>query len=362
VAITTKCVRVQLNDSGHIGPEGVAAIREGAAILRSNGLVAFPTETVYGLGANALDSSAVEKIFRAKGRPGDNPLIVHIADLAMLTDLVRNVPSEACRLAQKFWPGPLTMVLPCSGRVPKAVTAGLSTVAVRMPDHPVALALIKEAGVPVAAPSANTSGRPSPTKACHVLEDLGGKVPLVLDGGPVGVGVESTVLDLTVSPAMVLRPGGITLEQLQEQLGKVELDPALAEGQSSGGNPEAATPKSPGMKYTHYSPDAEVLLVEGPLQEMVAVIREMAAARAREGLKIGIMASKETASSYSGFFTLTVGSREELSTVAANLYDTLRAFDRHGIELILAEAFPRSGLGLAVMNRLTKAAGKIINV
>ncbi|MDA8234941.1 MAG: L-threonylcarbamoyladenylate synthase [Clostridia bacterium] len=360
---STKCLEVKTDKSGELTPEGVAAIGEGGEILRHNGLVAFPTETVYGLGANALSPEAVEGIFRAKGRPGDNPLIVHIAHWSMLEPLVKAIPPEARQLAEKFWPGPLTLVLPSSSQVPQVVTAGLPTVAVRMPDHPVALALIKEAGVPVAAPSANTSGKPSPTAAVHVLEDLGGKVPLVLDGGPVGLGVESTVLDLTVSPPMVLRPGSITLEMLRDVLGQVDLDPAMAGMDFPHSHKqEAPAPKAPGMKYAHYSPEAEVVLVDGPVEEMTAAVLDLAAARQRQGLKVGIMASRETVASYQGFFTLVIGSRQDLTTVAVNLYSLLRDFDRHGVQVVIAEGFSWQGLGLAIMNRLTKAADKIIKV
>ncbi|MHB8171133.1 MAG: L-threonylcarbamoyladenylate synthase [Thermincolia bacterium] len=368
--VSTKCFEINTDEKGDLTPESTAILREGAEIIRNNGLVAFPTETVYGLGANALSPQAVAGIFRAKGRPGDNPLIVHIAHWSMLEPLVTTIPPEARRLAELFWPGPLTLVLPCSPRVPSVVTAGLSTVAIRMPDHPVALALIKEAGVPIAAPSANTSGKPSPTTASHVLEDLQGKVPLVLDGGPVGVGVESTVLDLTVNPPMVLRPGGVTLEMLQEELGQVQLDPAMvgiplmADGHETvvPKTPEDPVPKAPGMKYVHYSPEAEVVLVDGPLEGMINIIKELALVRQKEGFKVGIMASQESVSSYQGFFTLVIGSRDDLSTVATNLYGLLRDFDRYGVQVVIAETFPRQGLGLAIMNRLTKAADKIIKV
>ena len=230
---------------------------QAAEVLRSGGLVAFPTETVYGLGANALDEEAVKSIYRAKGRPSDNPLIVHIADTAAVKDLTDSIPGTAQALMDAFWPGPLTLVMPRSSLVPDIVTAGLDTVAVRMPSHPIASALIKKAGVPVAAPSANSSGRPSPTLARHVIEDMMGKIDVIIDGGNAEVGVESTVLDITVDPPVILRPGGVTLEQLRHVLGNVISD------QTPGISDMAGTPKSPGMKYRHYSPKATMLLIQG---------------------------------------------------------------------------------------------------
>ncbi len=324
-----------------------------ASILREGGLVAFPTETVYGLGADALNPEALQKIYQAKGRPSDNPLIVHIAEVAMLASLTTDVPPIAHQLIDAFWPGPLTLVLPKAPIVPELVTGGLATVAVRMPDHPVALALLQAAGVPVAAPSANLSGKPSPTTAQHVWEDLTGKIEMILDGGPVGVGVESTVLDITMDPPLILRPGGITAEQLAEVLGELpEQDPALAE--------TALTPRSPGMKYTHYAPAAPLILVEGSEPEMVATIQQLYQDYSKRGLKVGIMATQQTIHNYTSGEVLLVGSRTELATVAARLYSTLREFDTRQVQVILAEGFLREKLGTAIMNRLTKAAHQLI--
>ncbi|KKM10813.1 tRNA threonylcarbamoyladenosine biosynthesis protein [Clostridiales bacterium PH28_bin88] len=333
-------------------------VRQAARILKEGGLVAFPTETVYGLGANALDPQAVARIFHAKGRPADNPLIVHVASPAEVEDLVVSVPPKGERLMRHFWPGPLTLVLPRKPVVPDVVTAGLDTVAVRMPDHPVALALIRAAGVPVAAPSANLSGRPSPTTARHVLQDLGGMIDAIVDGGRSSVGVESTVLDLTTPSPMVLRPGGVTLEQLSDLLGeKVELDPAIA----AEADPNLA-PRAPGMKYTHYSPRAEVVIVAGEVaavrEKIIQLVAEYQAAEKR----VAVLASQETLGFYLGSphqpeHLAVLGVRADLSSVASHLYGALRSCDEAGADVALVEAFPSQGLGLAVMNRLYKAAG-----
>ncbi len=343
-----------------------SALKRAGGILREGGLVAFPTETVYGLGADALNPEAVQKIYLAKGRPSDNPLIVHIADEQALAPLVSEIPTQAEQLMEKFWPGPLTLVLPRSPRIPDRVTGGLATVAVRMPDHPVALALLKEAGVPVAAPSANLSGRPSPTTAQHVWQDLAGRVEMIIDSGPVGVGVESTVLDLTTETPMILRPGGVTAEELEQVLGKKPaLDPSLTATKAAdpaGGQGEELVPRSPGMKYTHYSPEAQVILVEGDLPVMVETIQRLAGEHLGQGLKVGIMATSETQEAYREGTVISVGSRGDLSTVAANLYGSLREFDARGVQVILAEGFDQAGLGAAVMNRLTKAAGRVVKV
>ncbi|TYP58759.1 L-threonylcarbamoyladenylate synthase [Thermosediminibacter litoriperuensis] len=319
-----------------------------ARVIKNGGLVAFPTETVYGLGANALDEKAAFKIYQAKQRPQDNPLIVHIHSPGELEKLVSGVPRSARILMEKFWPGPLTMVLNKSGAVPYGTTGGLDTVAVRMPRHPVALALIRESGVPIAAPSANISGRPSPTAAEDVYEDLAGRVDLILDGGPCEVGVESTVLDLTGELPVILRPGGVTREELEAVLGRVELDPGLAEGQK---------PRSPGQKYRHYSPKARVLVVEGPVEAQVRKITELAEKLTAEGKKVGIMATAQTRRFYGTGCVLSVGDREAPLTISSNLFSVLRKFDRLGVEEVLAEGIPETGLGLAVMNRLRKAAG-----
>ena len=323
-------------------------IGRAAAVLRQGGLVAFPTETVYGLGANAMDGRAVRRIFEVKGRPPDNPLIVHVAAVSEVAVLVREVPPAARLLGEKFWPGPLTLVLPAAPGVPREVRAGLETVAVRMPSHPVALALIRAAGVPVAAPSANTSGRPSPTTAAHVLEDLGGKIEVILDGGPAPVGVESTVLDMTAEVPTVLRPGGVPVEALAAVLGEVR--------RTRGGT---ARPRSPGMKYRHYAPRGTLILVEGSPEAQAAVIRELA--RRHASRRVVILAADESASAYPGWTVVGYGPRGDLEEVARRLFGALRRCDELGAELILAEATARRGLGLAVWDRLRRAAVEIIS-
>lgn len=331
-----------------------AMMEEAGAVLRGGGLVAFPTETVYGLGANALDARAVGSVFRAKGRPADNPLIVHLASARELDHHFSHVPDQARALAHQFWPGPLTLVLPDQRPFPPEVTAGLATVAVRVPDHPVALALIRAAGVPVAAPSANLSGRPSPTTAGHVRDDLSGSIDLILDGGPAGLGVESTVLDLSGLRPVILRPGGVTQQQLERVLGPVELDPALA------GGPGAHKPRSPGLKYKHYAPRAQLLLFEGPGPErLVAAMLARADRLTREGQRVGILAYEETRPAFvsAGYPVVVAGSCSDPASVAAGLYDALRWFDNMDVDIILAQAIPSQGVGLAVMDRLRRAAG-----
>lgn len=328
-----------------------------AEVLRAGGLVAFPTETVYGLGANALDTNAADSIYSAKGRPSDNPLIVHIADTDALPGLVSSIPAAAPELMEVFWPGPLTLVMPKSDRIPSVITAGLDTVAIRMPSHPIALALIKKAGIPVAAPSANSSGRPSPTLAKHVMEDMNGKVDIIIDGGSSRVGVESTVLDLTAEPPMVLRPGGVTLEQLRKLLGVVNIDPSLTKGIA--GN---IIPRSPGMKYRHYAPKAAMLLVQGPYERVVSEIGRRASLCVGEGTATGILTTDETAAYYEPALHtscrfLSMGSRLHPETLASNLFKCLREFDERKVDVILAEAPETGGIGSAVMNRMIKAAG-----
>lgn len=333
------------------------AIAPAAAALKAGELVAFPTETVYGLGANALDGAAVAQIFAAKGRPADNPLIVHVADRSAVSQVVKDLPPKAVALMDAFWPGPLTLVLPRQAVIPTEVSAGLETVGVRMPSHPVALALIRAAGVPVAAPSANRSGRPSPTSAEHVLEDMNGRIPWVIDGGETGVGLESTVLDMTVDPPVMLRPGGVTVEQLQPVIGEVRIDPGV------NGVAKSDRPRSPGMKYTHYAPKAPVLLIEGPVLRMQEKIIDLAEEYAAEGKRVGILCATESMGRYGAPVVLDYGNRHQLELVAANLFRSLRAFDRHEVDVVLAEAVPETGIGLAVMNRLRRAAGgRVVSV
>jgi len=328
-------------------------IRVAAEVLKKGGLVAFPTETVYGLGANTLDEKAVLRIFDAKNRPVDNPIIVHVANRDDIYVLAEHVPQIAEKLIDEFWPGPLTLLFVKSDAVPNAVTAGLATVAVRMPSHAVAHALISEAGVPVAAPSANLAGRPSPTSAKHVLDDLSGRIEVLIDGGEIGYGVESTVLDLTTDPPAVLRPGPVTVEELRRVVGEVEVHPiARAEVPI-----EVAIARSPGMKYRHYAPAAEVVVVEGPLEGIVKKVQELVDARRRLGEKAGIMAMKETASKYRADVVKVVGSRLDPRAVAKNLFRVFREFDAEGVKFVAAEGLEPAGIGLAVMNRLRKAAG-----
>ncbi|HDR8062842.1 L-threonylcarbamoyladenylate synthase [Bacillus thuringiensis] len=320
-------------------------LQEAAKLLRENEAVAFPTETVYGLGANAMDDEAIAKIFEAKGRPSDNPLIVHIGTKSQLDGIVKEIPPVAEKLMAHFWPGPLTIILPRKEGISERVTAGLNTVGVRMPDHPVALALIEEANVPVAAPSANRSGRPSPTLASHVYEDLNGKIAGIVDGGATGVGVESTVIDCTSPVPTILRPGGITKEQLEAVIGTVSLDPALKD--------EKEKPKSPGMKYTHYAPKAPLSIVEGSRE----FIQQLVDGKKEEGFKVGVLTTEEYQHVYNADVILSCGVRSDLASVATKLYDVLRTFDASEVDVIFSESFPNEGIGNAIMNRLTKAAG-----
>lgn len=331
----------------------LAAIKEAGAIIRRGGLVAFPTETVYGLGGNALDPEAAAKIYAAKGRPSDNPLIVHVARPEEIEDLVADIPMVAEKLMEHFWPGPLTLVFPAAKKVPRKTTGGLNTVAIRMPAHPVALAFIEASGYPIAGPSANLSGRPSPTTAQHVIADLAGRIDMIIDSGHTGVGVESTVLDVTVSPPQVLRPGGLTLEQLRQVVPTITVDPTTIQDTP----PEIGRVRAPGMKYKHYAPKAEVLVVEGQPENITAKICELYDAYVSCGRRAAIMATAETAPSYKERRVAIVGTRANLGSVAANLFDQLRRFDADDVEVVLAEGVDMVGLGLAVMNRLRKAAG-----
>ena len=327
-------------------------LMEAAEILRAGGLVAFPTETVYGLGANALNEEAAKKIYAAKGRPSDNPLIAHISKPEELAPLVKEVPEAGKKLMEAYWPGPLTMIFPKSYIVPYGTTGGLDTVAIRMPDHPVALELIRRSGVPIAAPSANTSGRPSPTKAEHVMEDLHGKIPMILDGGAVMVGVESTIIDFTEIVPVILRPGWITKESMEEFLGcEVLMNTSLKAS-------DHGIPRAPGMKYKHYAPKAEMVLVLGDDQEKVVNhINQLAKEQKEQGKKIGIIASDETKDLYQADEVVSVGQRAHLETVTAHLYDVLREFRHKDVDMIYSEGFEGEPLSEAIMNRMVKAAG-----
>ena len=319
------------------------AVRRAADVIRAGGLVALPTETVYGLGADATSERAVRGIFEAKGRPASDPLIVHLPDADAVASVAAEIPASVPPLADRFWPGPLTLIVPRGEAVPAAVSSGRDTVAVRVPRHPVALALLREASLPIAAPSANLFSRPSPTRAEHVLEDLGGRIDLILDAGPCEVGVESTVLDLTVSPPQVLRPGGVSLEELRSVLGEVRFTPRAGKQGAS-----------PGMLLKHYSPRAELILVDGD----VARLRAAAEARLKAGGRVGVLcfAGDEAALAGLPVETRTLGPAEAPEGAARRLFDELRSLDRTGVDIILARPPAKEGLGLAVWDRLFRAA------
>ena len=327
------------------------SILEASELIKSGEVVAFPTETVYGLGANALDPRAVEKIFRAKGRPGDNPLIVHVSKTQDVDKLVKELPPKARALMETFWPGPLTIVFKKSSVIPSEVTAGLNTVAIRMPNHPVALRLIDYSGLPIAAPSANRSGHISPTTARHVLEDMDGIIPLILDGGKCRVGLESTVLDMTSEIPVILRPGGVTLEMLEGILGEVRVDLSVLKPVANG-----QKARSPGMKYVHYAPRAQVLIVRGRLDSIVKKINELVKEYSASGMKVGVLATQETRESYHKGEVLVLGERTRPAVMASNLFSVLREFDAKGVDIVLAEWVDTSNEGLAIMNRMIRAA------
>lgn len=330
-------------------------LNEAAKIIKRGGLVAFPTETVYGLGANGLDEEAVKKIYIAKERPQDNPLILHVSSKEEVDVLVKEVSDVAKLCMDKFWPGPLTLILNRSKIVPDVITGGLDSVAIRMPNNEIALKLIEEAGTPIAAPSANTSGSPSPTKANHVIEDLKGKIDMIIDGGSTEVGLESTILDLTGDIPSILRPGGITMEQLREVIPNVIVDVTEIS--------EFQTPKSPGQKYRHYAPAAELLLFEGEINNISKAINKKTLELMEEGRKVGIMATEETKEEYPEGYVIVVGSRDKRETIASNLFTAIRFFDEAQVNIILAEGIAIDNIGTAIMNRLVKAAsGKVIKV
>ncbi|HHU20304.1 MAG TPA: threonylcarbamoyl-AMP synthase [Bacilli bacterium] len=318
-----------------------------AQYIKAGEVVAFPTETVYGLGADATNPEAVEKIFSAKGRPADNPLIVHVVSTEQIARYVTEISPDAKKLIEAFMPGPLTVVLPSNGKISAQVTAGLDTIGVRIPDHPAAQELIRKAGLPIAAPSANLSGKPSPTSAIHVFQDLNGKIKAILDGGSTGVGLESTVVDCTGDQPEIIRPGGVTQLEIEEVLGyPIEITSvAIAEHE----------PKSPGMKYTHYQPDVPLVLIDGDKDFFQAKIDHYRA----NGQKVGVLASEELATTLSADQIHMCGTIENIATIANQLYQSLRAFKQTEVDLILAEVFPTDGLGQAIMNRLHKAADHI---
>lgn len=333
-------------------------MQEAGDLIAAGELVGFPTETVYGLGGDALHPDAAKKIYEAKGRPSDNPLIIHIAEVSDLDRVAKVVPEQAKKLADAFWPGPLTMVVWKKDEVPYATTGGLNTVAVRMPNHPVALELIRKSGKLIAAPSANTSGRPSPTEASHVMEDLSGRIAMVLDGGTVGIGIESTIIDLTEEIPMVLRPGYITPEMLSDVLGEeVIIDPGIIAAD------DTTKPKAPGMKYKHYAPKADMIIVDGEKEAVVEEITSLTESAHADGKKVAIIATEETKALYNADVVLSVGTREEEDSIAKHMYKILRDCDTLDVEVIYSESFKTPRIGQAIMNRLLKAAGhQVIHV
>lgn len=347
-----KTLMLKVN-SGNPEPE---KIQKAAEIIQAGGLVAFPTETVYGLGADALNGGAVLRLFEAKNRPLDNPPIVHIASVPEVYPLVKGVSKKAELLMEQLWPGPLTLVFQCSNEIPKTTVAGLDTIAIRMPKHKVAQELIKKSHRPIAAPSANLSGKPSPTTAQHVYEDLNGRIDAILDAGATNIGVESTVVDLSSDSPVLLRPGGTPFEVLKKLVADLKLHPFVQAEQ------EIPLEKisSPGMKHKHYAPKAQVILVEGSVEAVVSKVKQLAESYTLKCQRVGVLATDETKSAYKGDVVRSLGSRFNLSTIAQNLFSMLREVDAEGVDVIVAEGVPLEGLGLAVMNRLRKASGYYI--
>ena len=330
-------------------------IERASSLIRSGEIVAFPTETVYGLGANALDPLAISKIYQIKGRPSDNPLIVHIGDLNMLSGLVSTISPREMRMIKKFWPGPITLIFKKSKSVPKITTGGLGTVAVRMPRNKIALALIKRSGLPIAAPSANLSGKPSPTNASHVKEDLNGKVKLILDGGRTEIGIESTVIDMTPRIPVILRPGGISKERIEDEIGEVRFHDTLLGIRSK----SKKINKSPGMKYRHYSPNARVVIVEGSKTRAEEKIIELTKKLKNDGKRVSIMTTNRSLKPNADSVQF-LGNN--LDTIARNLFANLRKADKDHIDVIVVQGINYNNTGFAIMNRLKKAAVQIIKV
>ena len=331
--------------------EAFEGLRRAGQIIRDGGLVAFPTETVYGLGGDALNPMSSRKIYAAKGRPSDNPLIVHVANMDDLAGIVKEVPVAARKLADAFWPGPLTMIMNKNDKVPYETTGGLDTVAIRMPNNKIALELIRQSGGYIAAPSANTSGRPSPTVARYCVEDLSGKIEMIIDGGQVGIGLESTIVDLTSPVPMILRPGYITAQMLKDVLGEISIDKTIIDSTST------ERPKAPGMKYKHYAPKGDLMIVQGAQEQVVSYINEQSKIAASEGKKVGIIATDTTRELYKADVVKSVGNRQDERTIAHELFKVLREFDDENIDVMFSESFDDSGIGQAIMNRLLKAAG-----
>ena len=326
-------------------------LKRAGEILRSGGLVAFPTETVYGLGGDAFNPSSSKKIYAAKGRPSDNPLIVHIAEMSALDRLSNDIPDKLFVLAESFWPGPLTMIIKKLPDLPDETTGGLDTVAIRMPDHPVALALIRAGGGYIAAPSANASGRPSPTLASHVAEDLNGRIDMIIDGGEVGIGIESTIVDLSGEVPTILRPGYVTAEMLERVIGHVDTDPTLMK------KTEGGRPKAPGMRYRHYAPKGEVIPVRGSADRVFTYITEGLAKAKLEGRKTGVFCSADNADRYDADVVRSAGALDDAEAAAHVFYTTLRDMDDEDVDIIYVENFTDLGFGEALWNRLLKSAG-----
>lgn len=326
-------------------------LKKAGEIIKNGGVVAFPTETVYGLGGNGFDDNAIDKIFLAKGRPQDNPLILHVSTIEEVYPLVQEVNDRAKLLMERFWPGPLTIIFNKSEKISYKLTGGLDTIAIRMPKHNVALGLIKHSQVPIAAPSANTSGRPSPTEAKHVIEDMNGKIDMIIDGGSTGIGVESTVLDISGNVPTILRPGGITLEDLLEIFPVVNYDKSIIS------DDEKIIPKSPGQKYKHYAPKAKMIVYSGEIEDITSTIVDHAHKLILVGKVVGIMATEETKDKYSEGNIIVVGSRRKSETIAQNLFSVLREFDSLNVDVILGEGIDTKGIGTAIMNRMKKACG-----
>ncbi|MBO5336585.1 MAG: threonylcarbamoyl-AMP synthase [Lachnospiraceae bacterium] len=346
----TKVIKIQA-ENGVFSKAEEEALRLAGENLQQGGLVAFPTETVYGLGGDALNPASSRKIYAAKGRPSDNPLIVHISRLEDIYEIVDTVSEDAIKIAREFWPGPLTMILPKSAKVPYETTGGLDTVAVRMPSHPVARKLIEYGGGYIAAPSANISGKPSPTVAKYVIEDMDGKIDVIIDGGEVGIGLESTIIDLTVTPPEILRPGYITDKMLAEVLGQVDTDVTILHAESG------QAPKAPGMKYRHYAPKGELTVVQGAPEAVAAYINSCTTADKQKGYKTGVIGTQEMANVYQADVIKVVGSRQDEESIGRHLYSFLREFDDEQVTRIYSESFASEGFGQAIMNRLLKAAG-----
>lgn len=348
---------VEIIDENNIDERAKEVIKKAGDIIKNGGIVAFPTETVYGLGGDGLNPRSSQKIYEAKGRPSDNPLIIHVADMDSIKKIVKEIPEAAFKLAEKYWPGPLTMIMNKSDIVPYETTGGLDTVAIRMPSNKIAAELIRCSGGYIAAPSANLSGRPSPTVAKYCIEDLDGRVDMIIDGGAVGIGLESTIIDLTSGTPMILRPGYITKENLSDILGSVSVDKTILDATSK------EAPKAPGMKYRHYAPKGDLTIVEGESDKVCTYINSELLAAKEAGKKTGVIATEETKSLYKADVVKIAGRRDDEEEIARNLFTLLREFDDEDVDVMFSESFNDTGIGQAIMNRLLKAAGhKVVRV